>query len=231
MVAGAVLALVLASLIFSLILEPVYRVEATVDVVPVQVGTSDPLEPAAFVQQVQGAIINEDADDLLQEAARQAGWTGDLETLEDRFDLETVTRAEDGYSLRIGFSGPEAEGAVRAANAYATLFARRIDELNDQRPVGGTLPARASVEGRASIPENPVRPRPLLYAAVAAGAGLLLGGVVALLLEDRARDWRGPRDAELTLRVPVLGAVPEYPSGEASGEAAGHGSGQEKETV
>jgi capsular polysaccharide biosynthesis protein len=53
-------------------------------------------------------------------------------------------------------------------------------------------------------------PRPLIYAAMAAGAGLLLGGAVALILEGRARGWRDVRDAELTLKVAVLGSIPDY---------------------
>jgi capsular polysaccharide biosynthesis protein len=54
------------------------------------------------------------------------------------------------------------------------------------------------------------RPRPLIYAAIAAGAGLLLGGAVALVLEGRASGWRSVRDAELTLKVSVLGSIPDY---------------------
>ena len=53
-------------------------------------------------------------------------------------------------------------------------------------------------------------PRPLIYAAIAAGAGLLLGGAAALILEGRASGWRDVRDAELTLKVPVLGTIPDY---------------------
>ena len=60
-------------------------------------------------------------------------------------------------------------------------------------------------------------PRPLIYAAVAAVAGLLIGGAAALVLEGRASGWRGVRDAELTLRVPVLGAIPDYSSKRAHG--------------
>jgi capsular polysaccharide biosynthesis protein len=45
---------------------------------------------------------------------------------------------------------------------------------------------------------------------VAAGVGLLIGGAGALLLEGRARSWRDARDAELTLRAPVLGVIPDY---------------------
>lgn len=59
--------------------------------------------------------------------------------------------------------------------------------------------------------------RPLIYAAVAAGAGLLIGGVTALALEGRAGGWRGVRDAEMTLKAPVLGAIPDYSPAENEG--------------
>jgi capsular polysaccharide biosynthesis protein len=54
--------------------------------------------------------------------------------------------------------------------------------------------------------------RLLLYAAAAVAAGVLAGGAGALFLEGRARSWRGARDAELTLRAPVLGVIPDYSS-------------------
>jgi capsular polysaccharide biosynthesis protein len=75
--------------------------------------------------------------------------------------------------------------------------------------------AEAGVERRAV--SGGYSPRPLIYAAVAAGAGLLLGGAVALILEGRASGWRGVRDAELTLRAPVLGAIPDYSSKRSGG--------------
>ena len=63
---------------------------------------------------------------------------------------------------------------------------------------------------RRAAPSEGTGPPALLYAAVAAGAGLLLGGVAALSLEGRAGGWRDVRDAEVTLRAPVLGAIPDY---------------------
>jgi capsular polysaccharide biosynthesis protein len=41
---------------------------------------------------------------------------------------------------------------------------------------------------------------------------VLAGGAGALLLEGRTRSWRDARDAELTLRAPVLGVIPDYSS-------------------
>ncbi len=37
-----------------------------------------------------------------------------------------------------------------------------------------------------------------------------MGGSVTLALESRTRKWRGAKDAELTLRAPVLGVIPDY---------------------
>ncbi|HEX5974987.1 MAG TPA: hypothetical protein VFY57_07495, partial [Rubrobacteraceae bacterium] len=74
---------------------------------------------------------------------------------------------------------------------------------------GGTLAADAVVEHRAAPPSSL---RLLLYAAAAVVAGILAGGAGALLLEGRARSWRGAHDAELTLRAPVLGVIPDYSS-------------------
>jgi capsular polysaccharide biosynthesis protein len=59
--------------------------------------------------------------------------------------------------------------------------------------------------------------RLLLYAVAATAAGVVAGGAAALLLEGRARVWRDARDAELTLRAPVLGVIPDYSSIEEEG--------------
>ena len=84
----------------------------------------------------------------------------------------------------------------------------RVERL-DGGQLAGRVSADAAVERKAAPPER-LSLRPLIYAAFAAWAGLLLGGAAALLLEGQARGWRGVRDAELTLRVPVLGIIPDY---------------------
>ena len=69
--------------------------------------------------------------------------------------------------------------------------------------------AGARVVQRA-VPSSGSGPGVLVYALLAAGVGLLVGGGVALLLEGRAGAWRGVQDAEMTLKAPVLGAIPDY---------------------
>jgi uncharacterized protein involved in exopolysaccharide biosynthesis len=209
LVAGSMLVLVIVALLFGLSREPVYTAEAVVEIEPRQSLSSDG-EREAFLQGVVGAVATED---LLREVMRRAGWGAGLAEFRERLD---VTR--DGETgLRVRFSGSEPEQASRAANAYAELFVERVERLNDERLAGGALAADASMERRAVPMSEGLGLRLLLYAVAAIGMGVLAGGAGALLLEGRTRIWRDARDAELTLRAPVLGVIPDYSSIEEEG--------------
>lgn len=209
LVAGVVLLLVLVALGFGLFREPVYTAEAEVSIIP-----QEPLrsveEREAFLEQVRGVVTAD--EDFNREVILRAGWEGTPEQFRERLDPQTVTSGGEA-GLRVRFSGSEPEQAALAANAYAELFVEKVGQLNDDRIAGGTLAADAAMEQRAVPPERSSL-RPLLYAVAAAVAGMLLGGAAALLLEGRARGWRDVRDAELTLRAPVLGVIPDYSSTE-----------------
>ncbi|MCA1688426.1 MAG: hypothetical protein LC714_07525 [Actinobacteria bacterium] len=207
LVAGTVLILVLLALFFGLFREPVYTAEAAVNIKPRE-ELSDNEEREAFMEAVRGAVVTEE---LLRKVMRRAGWEADPKEFKERLDPQTFVTRTGETGLRVRFSGSGPEQAARAANAYAVLFVARVERLNDERLAGGALAADASVERRATPPEG-AGLRLLIYAAVAAGVGLLIGGVGALLLEGRARSWRDARDAELTLRAPVLGVIPDYSS-------------------
>lgn len=209
LVAAVVLAMLIGAVILWMFGERVYTAEAVVRVVPQQEISTDNLEP--FVQEVQGAV---DTEGLLRDVRRETRWSGDHGEFRDRFDVEPFATGNGQTGLRIMFSGNGPEEAARAANAYATLFVERVERLNDQRLAGGALAADARLEREASAQDIASGPGPLLYALAAVAAGMVIGGAVALLLESRANSWRDARDAELTLRAPVLGVIPEYPSGE-----------------
>ena len=208
LVAGAVLVLTLATALSIVFHEPVYTAEATVIVLPRE-KLSGSEESAAFMQESLSVVAT---DALLRDVRREAGWDNAPEEFEDRLDPQPFPTREGGYRLRVRFSGSEPEEVARAANAYATLFVQRVERLNDERLAGGTLPADASVERRAAPPGNWPTLRPLLFAVAAIGTGVVLGGAAALLIEGRTRSWRDARDAELTLRAPVLGVIPDYSS-------------------
>ena len=211
MVIGVVLVLAGAALLSGLFREPAFTAEAVVGVTPEE-KLSDQEARETFMREVQAAVAMHKA---MPEVMRRAGWERGPADFAERLDPRFVTwNGESG--LRVQFSGPTPEQAARGANAYAGVFAERAAKLGDARLAGGTLVADASLEGSA-MPAEGSGPRPIIYAALAAGAGLLLGGAAALLLEGRASGWRGVRDAELNLRAPVLGTIPDYSSAEVEG--------------
>jgi uncharacterized protein involved in exopolysaccharide biosynthesis len=207
LVAGIMLVLVFIALLFGLFKEPVYTAESAVSIKPRE-ELSNNEERETFMEGVRSAVVRER---WLRGVMRRAGWEAGLAEFTERLEADTFVTRNGETGLQVRFSGAQPEQAARAANAYAELFVARVERLNDERLAGGALAADASVEQRAAPPEGSGL-RFLIYAAVAAGIGLLIGGAGALLLEGRARSWRDARDAELTLRAPVLGVIPDYSS-------------------
>ena len=205
LIVGVVLVLAGIALLFGLFREPVYTAEAKVSVRPQ--AKLDDEAMLAFLEEVRGAVVTQE---MLSEVRRRAGWEAEPKAFSERLDPRTVADSDGGPGLRIRFHGDDPWQAALAANAYAELFVERVEDLGDRPPAGGVPVEEALVEQKA-LPGD-YRPRPLIYAAIAAGVGLLIGGAAALILEGRASGWRGVRDAELTLRVPVLGTIPDYSS-------------------
>ncbi|CAN5685256.1 N/A [soil metagenome] len=206
LVVGVVLVLAGIALLFGLIREPVYTAEAKVGIRPQEEVEGEEAR-LAFLEEVRGAVVTKE---MLSEVRRRAGWEATPKAFSERLDPRTVVNTDGGSGLQIRFSANEPGQAARAANAYAELFVEGVENLGDRSLADGVPVAAAVIEQRA-VPGG-YSPRPLIYAAIAAGAGLLIGGAAALILEGRASGWRGVRDAELTLRVPVLGAIPDYSS-------------------
>ena len=177
-------------------------------------GEADPAAPAgggqsseALIQKVRDEVPRRE---LSVETMGRVGYTSSLEEFNERLGLEPDYRAGQ---ILVSFSAEDAEEARRVAEEYAEIFVDRADELNRQGLVGGTLAAEVEVVREAEL----VRGRAVTsfeYGAAAGLAGLVVGGVVAFALESRTRRWRGARDAELTLRAPVLGVIPDYASEE-----------------
>ena len=211
LILGVVLVLAGIALFFGLFSEPVYTAEARVSVRP-QERLDGEEAMLAFLEEVRGAVVTQE---MLSEVRRRAGWEAGPQAFSERLDPRTVVDTGSGPGLEIRFLGDEPGQAALAANAYAELFVEGVEDLGERPLADGVPVAEVSVEQRA-LPGD-YSPRPLIYAAIAAGAGLLVGGAAALILEGRASGWRGVRDAELTLRVPVLGTIPDYSSKKSEG--------------
>jgi capsular polysaccharide biosynthesis protein len=213
LVVGASLVLAGVALLFGIFREPAYTAEAVVGFAPQQ-APDDENARQAFAQEVFSAVTSPAS---FSEGVRaEAGWRGGPEDFRDRLDPEVAVSGEGGMEMRVAFSGREPEGAARVANAYAEAFALEAGRLGEGQLTGGTGIADARVMRRA-VPSGGSGPPAVLYAALAAGVGLLLGGGAALSLEGRAGGWRDVRDAEVTLKAPVLGAIPDYSPAENEG--------------
>jgi capsular polysaccharide biosynthesis protein len=206
LVVGIVLVLAGIALLFGIFREPVYTAEAKVSVRP-QEELDGEEAMLAFLEEVRGAVVTQE---MLSEVRRRAGWEAEPKAFSERLDPRTVANTDGGPGLQIRFLGDEPGQAALAANAYAELFVEGVEDIGDDVPVAEAVVEQRAVAGDYS-------PRPLIYAAIAAGAGLLIGGAAALSLEGRASGWRGVRDVELMLRVPVLGTIPDYSSKKTEG--------------
>jgi len=213
LVVGAVLVLAGVTLFFGIFREPAYTAEAVVGFAPRQT-PDDENARQAFAQEVFSAVTSPGG--FAEGVKERAAWRGTPEEFRDRLDPEISVSGGGGMEMRVAFSGREPEEAARVANAYAQMFALGAGRLGEGQLSGRTGVAESRVTRRAA-PSEGSGPPALLYAAVAAGVGLLIGGGVALSLEGRAGGWRGVRDAEMTLRAPVLGAIPDYSPAEHEG--------------
>ncbi|MBA2692067.1 MAG: hypothetical protein H0U65_06170 [Rubrobacter sp.] len=204
LVAGAVVVLLAAAMVFTLSREPTYTAEATINIAPRQQGQNQP-EREAFLDEVLAVVAD---DELVAEAADEVGWRAEAD-FRERLEPESFANQES-TGVIVRFAGNTPESAAGAANAYAALFVEKVERLNERRLAGGALAAEASIGSEAAAPTFRSSPQPLLYALAAVGAGILVGGGAALLLEGRASSWRDARDAEMTLKAPVVGVIPDY---------------------
>ena len=203
LVTSCALLFLAVALLYGLSREPAYTAEATLSM---------------RLDEGIGAVGNFDEDPsrlrdsaamsgLTEEAARRAGWEAGGRDFNERLEWEPVNNQE----AKVRFTASTPEEAARAVNAYAETFVQRVRRL-EGRPAGGAVAMGVEVKEAAEPPERPSGPSMFLVTLAAGAGGLLVGGIGALFLESRARRWSGSKDAELTLRAPVLGVIPYYPA-------------------
>ena len=206
LVVGCTLFFFVTALLYGLLREPAYTAEATLSVRSEEgAGAAE-----SFDEVLSGLQESEATRGVSEEAAERAGW--EASAFNERLEWERVSDEE----VEVRFTDSMPEEATRASNAYVDVFVEHVEEL-EGRLAGGTVAVEAGVGRYAEPPERRSGPNALLGAIVAGALGLLVGGIGALFLEGRARRWSGSRDAELTLRAPVLGVIPDCSDGLSEG--------------
>jgi Mrp family chromosome partitioning ATPase len=183
----------LSAAVFSLRQAPVYSSTARVVVVP-EVKTGGPT-PQAPSMGTEKEIASSEV------VVSRAAAVLDVPVAELQAGL-TVTVPVDANILDFKYASVNAEEAQRRAQQLALSYV----EYKDSQPIQ-TVPERASIITKASLPSAPVQPNTPVNVIAGLVVGLVLGFLTALVrdrLDDRVR---GPGDLEQH-GFPVLAVVP-----------------------
>ena len=119
-------------------------------------------------------------------------------------DLEAEQVAATQF-IDVSYRDPDPERAQRTANAIGEAFSRQVSEVS---PSAGAI--KATVWERATVPQSPVSPDPVLNLLLGLVAGVMFGVALAFLLEYMDDSWRSPEEAEQISGVPTFGVVPMF---------------------
>lgn len=164
------------------------------------------------------------ADELLDQVTTKIDHTSYIVSLtvrdSDRRRAAAIANAfaQAYVEFRVRYARESYENAAKLAR---TQLEQLAPEDRDT-PEGRALAARrrelqidaalqtggAQIVRRASIPDDPSRPRPLLSGLLGLFGGLLLGPAVALALKVFDRRLRDERDVEGQFGLPILAAIP-----------------------
>jgi len=117
-------------------------------------------------------------------------------------DKITVTSEGETEIIRITVQDKDPGFAMDLANALAQVFMEQVVSIMKLDNV--------QIIDVAKIPEEPVKPRPLLNTAIAGVLGVMLGMGVVFLIEYLDNTIKTPEDIERYLGLPVLGIIPMH---------------------
>lgn len=142
------------------------------------------------------------SQDVLERVIADLGLTLDSQTLAESVAASPVL---DTTIIEINAVDEDPALAARIADAVAASLATTVAEI--ESPGEGGSPVQLTTVERATVPQTPVSPRPMLNVALGALLGLALGIAIALLrevLDTRIRDERG---LKLVTELPVVGSM------------------------
>lgn len=149
----------------------------------------------AKVRQEVDRIVKNLENDVKVAGSRVAA----LERETAALSAQTTAQRELDVQLR------QLEREAEASRQLYESFLQRFKETNEQQ---GIVESDARVISVAAPPEKPSSPGPVLFGAVGFTASLILGTLLALLLERLDGGIRTGRQIEEALGVPALGLVP-----------------------
>lgn len=194
-----VVVFVATTAILSKSLEKVYSTSSTLLVsVPAETQSFDTVQASQAVARSYADIV-ESPNVAQLVATRLGGGTTSGEVLE----ATTFEAIAETQLLEITVENSDPARAKEIADTYANVVIGYADQrLTD------TTKADVSIADAAPLPQQPARPKPLLYTLLAAVLGLALGLALAFLRDQLDHRLRTSQDVETRFDVPVLGRVP-----------------------
>ncbi|MDF2672911.1 MAG: capsular biosynthesis protein [Clostridiales bacterium] len=144
-----------------------------------------------------GAIA--ESRSVAEKAARKLGQ--DVRT-EDVLSKVSITPRVDTQIMEITATSISGEDAKNTANALSEAF---IDEAMRIFPTGNV-----QIMDRATYPQNPVSPRPMLNMAIAFFLGLMVSLGIIFLKEYLDNTIKTENDINKLLGITVIGIIPQY---------------------
>jgi len=105
----------------------------------------------------------------------------------------------------VGYRDSSPERAQQIANTIGEVYSEEISQVSSS-----ASSITATVWDQAVVPKGPVSPNPVRNGLSALVLGLMLGGVLAYLLEYLDLSWRSPEEVERITGVPNFGVIPAF---------------------
>jgi succinoglycan biosynthesis transport protein ExoP len=164
-------------------------------------GTDAPVDVFALQQLtqtvVEAATTRPVADAVIQRLDLQMT----PKTLLANLDAQQVKATQ---FVEISYTDTDPERAQRVADAVGQVLSDRMSEIN-----AGDATLTAKVWEPATLPSSPTSPNPIRNGVVALVAGVLLGAMLAFLLEYFDDTWRSSAELERLSGKPNLGVLPK----------------------
>jgi receptor protein-tyrosine kinase len=122
------------------------------------------------------------------------------EFLEEHLSAEQET---DTQWIHVTYRDSSPERAARVANAVGDVFTKQVSEVSQSANA-----ITATVWERAVVPDTPVRPDTRRNGILALLFGLVLGVVLAFLLEYLDDRWDSPGEMKQVSGIPTFGIIP-----------------------
>ena len=194
------IALTAASVVYSLMQQPVYESSIKILVGQDRGIAEHPVNVSGLLALTKTVAEAVNSRSIAQAVIEQENLRADPGTLLDNLEVVAI---EETQFVAVSYRDSDPQRARRVANAVGDVFSTRFAEENE---TGSFI--TATVWEPAGPAGAPISPRSLRNGLLALMIGAVLGTGLAFLLEFMDDSWRSPEEAEQVSGVPTFGVIP-----------------------